>query len=142
MDPQDNLKECRELLSKIENTESKVERKKAILKLRDSFDSCPNAKDLEEEALPTLCMCLDDSVEMCRESAAQILAENFTDAATLHYVIPIVRQRLVETGEPSEEVRLAFLKLTVANAGSEKNKEDMKLCMDELREIAMAAIQV
>ena len=79
---------------------------------------------------------------MCRESSALMLAENFTDATTLHYVVPTVRKRLVETGEPSEEVRLAFLNLTVATVGSDKNKEDLKLCMDELREIAMAAIQV
>ena len=86
--------------------------------------------------------CLEDSVEMCRESAALILAENFTDATTLHHVVPIVRKRLVETGEPSEEVRLAFLNLTVVTVECDKNKEDLKLCMDELREIAMAAVQV
>ena len=79
---------------------------------------------------------------MCRESSALMLAENFTDATTLHYVVPTVRKRLVETGEPSEEVRLAFLNLTVVTVECDKNKEDLKLCMDELREISMAAVQV
>ena len=86
--------------------------------------------------------CLDDSVEMCRETAALVLVEYFAEAAALHHVIPIVRKRLIETGEPSEEVRLAFLNLITATAGSDKNKEDLKLSMDDIREIALAAIQV
>ena len=85
--------------------------------------------------------CLDDSVEMCRETAALMLADYFADAATLHHVIPVVRKRLLETGEPSEEVRLAFLNLMIAIAGNDKNREDLKLSMDDIREIAMAAVQ-
>ena len=49
-----DAKECRELLQKITNTENKVERKRAILQLKERLDRCPNAKELEEEALPTL----------------------------------------------------------------------------------------
>ena len=87
--------------------------------------------------------CLDDSVEMCRETAALMLADYFADAATLHHVIPVVRKRLVETGEPSEEVRLAFLNMMIAIiVGNDKNREDLKLSMDDIREIAMAAVQV
>ena len=86
--------------------------------------------------------CLDDSVEMCRETAGTMLAGYFADEATLHHVIPVVRKRLVETGEPSEEVRLAFLNLMIAIAGNDKNREDLKLSMDDIREIAMAAVQV
>ena len=81
-------------------------------------------------------------MEMCRETAALMLAEYFADAAALHHVIPIVRKRLIETGEPSEEVRLAFLNLMIAIAGSDKNGEDLKLSLDDIREIAMAAVQV
>ena len=49
-----NPEECRELLQKITNTENKVERKRAVLKLREGLEGCSNTKDLEEEALPTL----------------------------------------------------------------------------------------
>ena len=94
---------------------------------------------------------MEDSVEMCRESAAQILAENFTGAVSLHHVIPIVSQRLVDTAEPSEEVRLAFLKLTVAAAaGSDKTEGEeggggegeLNTYMEDFREIAVTAVQV
>ena len=91
---------------------------------------------------------MEDSVEMCRESAAQILAENFTGAVSLHHVIPIVSQRLVDTAEPSEEVRLAFLKLTVAAAAGSDKKEgggvegELNSYMEDFREIAVTAVQV
>ena len=86
--------------------------------------------------------CLDDSVEMCRETAALMLADYFADVVTLHHALPVLRKRLVETGEPSEEVRLAFLNLMIAIAANDKNREDLKLSMDDIREIAMAAVQV
>lgn len=54
MNAGNNTEECRELLLKITNTENKVERKRAVLKLREGLERCSNAKDLEEEALPTL----------------------------------------------------------------------------------------
>ena len=168
MDTGSNIQECRDLLLKITNTENKVDRKRAVLKLRERLEGCSSTKDLQEEALPTLYRwskiyninqfmfyiiersyvalidnrCLDDSVEMCRETAALMLVEYFAEAAALHHVIPIVRKRLIETGEPSEEVRLAFLNLIAVTAGSDKNKEDLKLSMDDIREIALAAIQV
>ena len=54
MNAGNNTEECRELLQKITNTENKVERKRAVLKLREGLEGCSNTKDLEEEALPTL----------------------------------------------------------------------------------------
>ena len=169
MSTENNTQECRDLLLKITNTENKVDRKRAILKLRERLQGFSTVKDrdvlckeIEEEALPTLYRsdksfhhlmlnlevrvidnrCLDDSVEMCRETAALLLANYYAEAAKLHHVIPIVRKRLIETGEPSEEVRLAFLNLIAATAGSDKNKEDLKLSIDDIREIAIAAVQV
>ena len=79
---------------------------------------------------------------MCRETAALMLVDNYAGATKLHHVIPVVRKRLIETGEPSEEVRLAFLNLMIAIAGNDKNREDLKLSLDDIREIAMAAVQV
>ena len=39
---------------KITDTENKVERKRAVLKLRERLEEGSSTKDLEEEALPTL----------------------------------------------------------------------------------------
>ena len=54
MNAENDAKECRDLLQKITNTENRVERKRAILRLKERLDGCPDVKELEEEALPTL----------------------------------------------------------------------------------------
>ena len=61
MSTENNTQECRDLLLKITNTENKVDRKRAILKLRERLQGFSTVKDrdvlckdLEEEALPTL----------------------------------------------------------------------------------------
>ena len=61
METGSKTQECRDLLLKITNTENKVDRKRAVLKLRERLEGFSKVKDqailckeIEEEALPIL----------------------------------------------------------------------------------------
>ncbi len=144
------MEDLRQLSTTVSAFKNKVERKRALARLRDAFDSLPKeARETEGIAsvLPTLYACLEDESERCRELAASWISEDaaLAKSADLHHILPVVQKRMGSDGTPeeaSEEVRKAYVAM-VDRAVRERREtpDELGSYMDEYRDIVAGAVQ-
>ena len=108
----------------------------------------------EEKISRSICHCLEDSGERCREIAAEIVLLVINGIQNvkklrLSYIFPILRHRIAscsgETSmEPSEEVRLLFLRIMITvvtkGAGSNENASILFPYFDDIIAVLKTAL--
>lgn len=129
------------MIAAVDAASNKVVRKKAMTRLTEAMEREEDVASASSEALPVLYRCLEDEGERCREMAANAIEMHFSNEAELHHVVSVVHKRMLDCSEPSEEVRLSYVK-ALAGIAVKKSQDELKPYMDEFREISIEAAQV